>query len=186
MNLYMHLVKRDNIFSFQRIHGINWSHKQETHLTTASQDGTVKYFCINNPRRAEKIITTSSPVWRARYTPFADGLVTVIVPNLGRGENSLLLWNNARQNAPICSFNGHSDVILDFSWRPNRHYENSDMVIDLFISKILLASSKFQIIKFYSKELVTWSRDQTLRIWNVDESIQKMCEPETPDREGKN
>lgn len=51
-----------------RIHGINWSHKQETHLTTASQDGTVKYFDINNPRRAEKIITTSSPVWRARYT----------------------------------------------------------------------------------------------------------------------
>ncbi|XP_031624993.1 GATOR complex protein Wdr59, partial [Contarinia nasturtii] len=142
-----------------RIHGINWSHKQETHLTTASQDGTVKYFCINNPRRAEKIITTSSPVWRARYTPFSDGLVTVIVPNLGRGENSLLLWNNARQSAPICSFTGHSDVILDFSWRPNRHYDNTDM------------------------ELVTWSRDQTLRVWNVDETIQKMCEPETPDEE---
>lgn len=51
-----------------RIHGINWSHREETHLTTASQDGTVKYFDINNPRRAEKIITTSSPVWRARYT----------------------------------------------------------------------------------------------------------------------
>lgn len=124
-------------------------------------------------------------MWRARYTPFADGLVTVIVPNLGRGENSLLLWNNARQNAPICSFNGHSDVILDFSWRPNRHYENSDMVINLLISTILLAASKFPIINFYFKELVTWSRDQTLRIWNVDESIQKMCEPETPDGEGK-
>lgn len=26
-----------------RIHGINWSHKEETHLATASQDGTVKY-----------------------------------------------------------------------------------------------------------------------------------------------
>jgi len=51
-----------------RIHGINWSHCDETHLTTASQDGTVKYFDINNPRRAESIITTSSPVWRARYT----------------------------------------------------------------------------------------------------------------------
>lgn len=60
--------------SFFRIHGINWSHKQETHLTTASQDGTVKYFCINSPRRAEKIITTSSPVWRARYT-----VVSVII-----------------------------------------------------------------------------------------------------------
>lgn len=86
--------------------------------------------------------------------PFADGLVTVIVPNLGRGENSLLLWNNAKQSAPICSFLGHTDVILDFAWRPNRTYQNTDM------------------------ELVTWSRDQTLRVWNVDESIQKMCESE--------
>lgn len=51
-----------------RIHGINWSHQHETYLTTSSQDGTVKYFDINNPRRAERIITTSSPVWRARYT----------------------------------------------------------------------------------------------------------------------
>lgn len=76
--VYFKLKKHRNIFlnqnfikffsRFYRIHGINWSHKQETHLTTASQDGTVKYFCINNPRRAEKIITTSSPVWRARYT----------------------------------------------------------------------------------------------------------------------
>lgn len=54
----------------------------------------------------------------------------MIVPNLGRGENSLLLWNNSRQSAPICSFIGHSDVILDFAWRPNRmHYDNNtDMV----------------------------------------------------------
>lgn len=85
----------------------------------------------------------------------------MIVPSLGRGENSLLLWNNARQGSPICSFQGHSDVILDFAWRPNRQYENADM------------------------ELITWSRDQTLRVWNVDETIQKMCEPDTPDDDGK-
>lgn len=89
------------------------------------------------------------------FQPFGDGLVTVIVPNLGRGENSLLLWNNAKQNAPICSFLGHSDVILDFAWRPN----HPDM------------------------ELVTWSRDQTLRVWNVDETLQKMCETESPDED---
>ena len=51
-----------------RVHGINWSHRRESCLATASQDGTVKYFDVNNPRRAEKIITNSSPVWRARYT----------------------------------------------------------------------------------------------------------------------
>ncbi|KAG4069884.1 hypothetical protein HA402_009591 [Bradysia odoriphaga] len=140
-----------------RIHGINWSHYYETHLTTASQDGTVKYFDINNPRRAERIITTSSPVWRARYTPFADGLVTVIVPHLGRGENSLLLWNNSKQSAPICSFVGHTDVVLDFAWRPKRNQSSSDM------------------------ELITWSRDQSVRVWRIDEALQKQCETPQPE-----
>ncbi len=126
---------------------------------TASQDGSVKYFDINNPRRAERIITSQNPVWRARYTPFYDGLVTIIVPMLGRGEaceNSLLLWNNQKnkkgQSAPITSFVGHSDVVLDFTWRPNRNTEvNPD------------------------RELLTWSRDQTFRTWKVDEKLQKMC-----------
>lgn len=133
-----------------RIHGINWSHNHESKLTTASQDGTVKYFDINNPRRAERIITTLSPVWRARYTPFADGLVTVIVPNMRRGENSLLLWKNACQTTPVCSFVGHTDVILDFAFRPNRSNLNE-------------------------MELVTWSRDQTLRVWKIDEKMQRAC-----------
>lgn len=78
-HLARYILRQKNIIIFMfyiyfyfyfkfRIHGINWSHRHETHLTTASQDGTVKYFDINNPRRAERIITTSSPVWRARYT----------------------------------------------------------------------------------------------------------------------
>lgn len=133
-----------------RIHGINWSHNHETHLTTASQDGTVKYFDINNPRSLERMIKASSPVWRARYTPFADGLVTVIVPHLRHDENSLLLWNNSCQTMPICSFVGHTDVVLDFAFRPNRADDRE-------------------------WELVTWSRDQTLRIWKIDEKLQKLC-----------
>lgn len=42
-----------------------------------------------------------------------------MVPHLGRGENSLLLWSNNKQYDPVCSFTGHTDVILDFAWRPN-------------------------------------------------------------------
>lgn len=145
-----------------RIHGINWSREQETHLVTASQDGSVKYFDINNPRRAERIITTTSPspVWRARYTPssFPDGLVTIIVPHTGsseNSENSLLLWNNSKnsqsQSIPIASFVGHTDVVLDFAFRPNQYPESQDI------------------------ELLTWSRDQTLRMWKLDEQLQKLC-----------
>ncbi|XP_058057378.1 GATOR complex protein Wdr59 [Anopheles bellator] len=132
-----------------RIHGINWSHDHETSLSTASQDGTVKYFDINNPRRAEKIITTSCPVWRARYTPFADGLVTTSVPQQGRGDNSLLMWNNSKQDAPICALVGHTDVVLDFTWGRK---------------------------EIYDPELITWSRDQTIRIWRIDEEVRKLCE----------
>ncbi|XP_030555484.1 GATOR complex protein WDR59 [Drosophila novamexicana] len=140
-----------------RVHGINWSHRRETCLATASQDGTVKYFDVCNPRRAEKIITTLSPVWRARYTPIGNGLVSIVVPHLGRGENSLLLWSNSKQTDPICSFVGHTDVILDFAWRPN--HEN-----------------------FTEIELVTWSRDRTLRVWKIDDTMLKLCEP-SPDED---
>jgi len=47
---------------------LDWSPAHENQLATASQDCTVKFFDITNPRRAESILTTSSPVWRARYT----------------------------------------------------------------------------------------------------------------------
>lgn len=149
-----------------RIHGINWSHTQETQLITASQDGSVKFFDINNPRRAERIITTStpspSPVWRARYTPpsgFKDGLITIIVPHLGSSdtnENSLLLWNNSKnlrsESHPVASFEGHSDVILDFAFRKMPKAKTQD---DL--------------------EIYTWSRDQTFKVWKLDKELQKLC-----------
>ncbi|XP_004531284.1 GATOR complex protein WDR59 [Ceratitis capitata] len=141
-----------------RVHGINWSHLRETCLATASQDGTVKYFDVNNPRRAEKIITMQSPVWRARYTPIGNGLVSIVVPAMGRGENSLLLWSNNKQTDPVCSFVGHTDVILDFEWRPNR--ENTSEI-----------------------ELVTWSRDRSLRVWKINDMMLKLCEPDIETKE---
>lgn len=139
-----------------RIHGINWSHTQDCTLVTASQDGSVKFFDINNPRRAERIITTPtpSPVWRARFTPpnFKDGLITIIVPHLGSSdssENSLLLWNTRceSQSTPVCSFVGHSDVILEFC--QSNHSEEL--------------------------EIYTWSRDQTFRVWRLDRELQRLC-----------
>lgn len=51
-----------------QIHGLDWCPFQQNQLATSSQDCTVKIFDIVNPRRAESILTTNSPVWRARYT----------------------------------------------------------------------------------------------------------------------
>ncbi|KAJ1524264.1 hypothetical protein ONE63_010778 [Megalurothrips usitatus] len=133
-----------------KIHGLDWSPLHEDQLATSSQDGTVKLFDITNPRKAEGVLTTTLPVWRARYTPFGEGLVTVVVPQLRRGENSLLLWNINNQAAPVHTFVGHTDVVLEFEWRRVNH-DSSDF------------------------ELITWSRDQSLRIWRIEPFLQKLC-----------
>ncbi|XP_076764679.1 WD repeat domain 59 isoform X1 [Xylocopa sonorina] len=133
-----------------KIHGLDWCPFQQNQLATSSQDCTVKIFDISNPRRAESILTTNSPVWRARYTPFGEGLVTIVVPQLRRGENSLLLWNTTNLSAPIYTFVGHTDVVLEFQWR-HQKLENSDF------------------------ELITWSKDQCLRIYKIDPFLKKLC-----------
>lgn len=103
-----------------KIHGLDWDPHSESHLATSSQDNTVKFFDVNDPKRPEYMITTNAPVWRARYTPFGNGLVTVVVPQLRRGENSLLLWNTANRSTPVHTFVGHRDVVLEFEWRKQR------------------------------------------------------------------
>lgn len=140
-----------------KIHGLDWSPVSENQLTTSSQDNTVKFFDTNTPRRAEYTLNTNAPVWRARYTPFGNGLVTVVVPQLRRGENSLLLWNIANRATPVHTFIGHRDVVLEFEWRRQRQSE-----------------ADFQ--------LITWSKDQTLLIWRIEPFLQKLCghEPEEP------
>lgn len=132
------------------IHGVDWSPNQENQLATSSQDCTVKFFDITNPRRPESVLTAPSPVWRARYTPFGDGLLMVVVPPMRRGENSLLLWNLSNPNSPVHTFVGHTDVVLEFAWR-KRKDDSCDY------------------------QLITWSKDQTLRIWKIEPFLQKLC-----------
>ena len=49
--------------------------------------------------------------------PSGDGLATVMVPQLRRGENSLLLWQLDDLRQPVHAFMGHQDVVLEFQWR---------------------------------------------------------------------
>uniref|UniRef100_A0A3P8YKN9 RWD domain-containing protein n=1 Tax=Esox lucius TaxID=8010 RepID=A0A3P8YKN9_ESOLU len=119
----------------------------EYNLATSSQDNSVRFWDFRQPRKYLNILSCQVPVWKARYTPFSNGLVTVMVPQLRR-ENSLLLWSSLDLNNPVHAFVGHDDVVLEFQWRPQKE-----------------GSKDYQ--------LVTWSRDQTLRIWKVDTQLQK-------------
>ncbi|XP_027474623.1 GATOR2 complex protein WDR59 isoform X13 [Callorhinus ursinus] len=132
-----------------KIHGLDWHPDIEHVLATSSQDNSVKFWDYRQPRKYLSILPCQVPVWKARYTPFSNGLVTVMVPQLRR-ENSLLLWNVFDLNTPVHTFVGHDDVVLEFQWRKQKE-----------------GSKDYQ--------LVTWSRDQTLRMWRVDSQMQRLC-----------
>ncbi|CAH1389415.1 unnamed protein product [Nezara viridula] len=134
------------------IHCLDWDPNQESRLATSSQDCTVKFFDTSNPKKPENLLTAVAPVWRARYTPFGNGMLMVVVPPMRRGDNSLLLWNLANKgpkSTPIHTFVGHTDVVLEFEWR--KRPDSLDY------------------------QLITWSKDQTLRIWQIEPFLQKLC-----------
>ncbi|XP_035678671.1 GATOR complex protein WDR59-like isoform X2 [Branchiostoma floridae] len=133
-----------------KVHGLDWDPTSEHLMASSSQDCTVKFWDVTNPKRATSMLKSGAPVWRARYTPFGHGLITVMVPQLRRGENSLLLWNTDNLTSPIHTFVGHTDVVLEFQWR-KQNEDNADY------------------------QLVTWSKDQSLRIWKIDPQLQRLC-----------
>ncbi|XP_055086308.1 GATOR complex protein WDR59 isoform X3 [Periophthalmus magnuspinnatus] len=138
-----------------KIHGLDWHPDNEFIFATSSQDNSVRFWDYRQPRKYLNILSCQVPVWKARYTPFSNGLVTVMVPQLRR-ENSLLLWSTLELNNPVHAFVGHDDVVLEFQWRPQKEGAKDH-------------------------QLVTWSRDQTLRIWRVDPQLQRLCVSDVDD-----
>lgn len=96
-----------------KIYGIDWSRNNEDEIITCSQDRLVKFWDITQPRTCQATIVTGSPVWRARFTPFGNGVVTM--PQ--RKDTNLLLWSCDNLVAPVYSFQGHTDVPREFVWR---------------------------------------------------------------------
>ncbi|XP_055933393.1 GATOR complex protein WDR59-like isoform X2 [Argiope bruennichi] len=141
-----------------KIHNIDWCPYDENVLATSSQDCTVKFWDVTIPLKLEENLQVPCPVWRAQYTPFGYGLVTVVVPPLRRGDNNLLLWNMKNWATPVHTFFGHSDVVVEFGWR-----------------KPSEDSSDYQ--------LVTFAKDNYLRTWLVDSQLQKACGHVFPDDE---
>ncbi|KAI0646043.1 hypothetical protein C8Q79DRAFT_1110779 [Trametes meyenii] len=127
-----------------KIYGIDWAHDRRNELVTCSLDKTIKIWDTHNAQ-PNTVINTSYPVWRARDLPFGQGVLSL--PQ--RGETALEMYAYEDPTTPIEKFEGHTDVVKEFVWR--RGGEDN---------------SEFQ--------LITWSKDKTLRFWPVDtEVIQK-------------
>lgn len=130
----------------QKINGIDWSRKHRNHIVTCSLDKMVKFWDIDEPTEPQNEITTKSPVWRARHTPFGHGILTM--PQ--RTETALSLWNRDHSSEPVYKFEGHTDTVKEFVWRVRELGDDNDQRL-------------FQ--------LVTWSKDQHLRLWPISENM---------------
>lgn len=184
----------------QKIYGLDWHPSISTELATCSQDNTVKFWNLQVIKnKAESYINTNNrPVWRAKYTPLANGLITSqIKQNL---DNSLWLWNTNNLDKPVYSFVTPQDLVVDFHFRTNRsqignlnenlnetgnyyktkyndlrqEYTNFDHDLELENDENLNTANLSTGSKkppHFTFEIVSWSKDNKLRIWNLDESL---------------
>ena len=104
------------------------------------------YPSLEAPIKPTRTISTSYPVWRARNLPFGHGVLAL--PQ--RGAKDLEMYADHLED-PVERFEGHDDVVKEFVWRNrgghDQHFEDRDF------------------------QLVTWSKDRTLRIWPVSQEM---------------
>lgn len=134
----------------QKIYGLDWHPERMYELLTCSEDKTVKFWNVTQPRVCQGVVPMSAPVWRARYTPFGDGIVTIAQ----RADPTLRLWALAHGADgmvadPVHTFAGHTDLVKGFVWRAR---PNSGIY-----------------------QLVSWSKSQELRMWRVDSQQLQAC-----------
>lgn len=66
-------------------------------------------------------------MWKARFTPFENSLLSIDVSSVRReSDNSLRLWNieDLAKPVPQHTFVGHSDVVTEFHWRKDSFGES--------------------------------------------------------------
>lgn len=105
-----------------KIYGIDWSRTEETKVVTCSLDRTIKVWDYEySETEPERVINTPFPVWRARHTPFGDGVLAM--PQ--RGDHDLHMYDCRPSNVtntpaltePNYRFTGHDEQVKEFLWR---------------------------------------------------------------------
>ena len=162
----------------RRILSIDFSPTKENMLVTGSADSVVRIVevnKINNNEAADVIFQLPQkrwPVVNVKQTPFGNGIVTLAWNKYCNGvgssansryniyqsrENNVTLWTTCQNEripagSSVHTFYGHSDVILDQDWLVDRRLEND---LDF--------------------KLVTWSKDSTLKVWDISDNAKEMC-----------
>lgn len=141
-----------------KIYGIDWNRTRPSALVTCSLDKSIKFWDYEKSDKApERVIRTDFPVWRARHTPFGEGLLA-----MPQNEPGQLYLFDQRMNEktpidgpvePVTTFEGHGDhKVKEFLWRTRGG-----------ISEDGFDNRDFQ--------LVSWGEDNKLRLTRPDPSV---------------
>jgi WD repeat-containing protein 59 len=132
------------------IRGLDWNRTRRTALVTSSLDKTVKFWDYSRSDELDTILHTSTPVWRARHTPFGWGLMTM--PK--RGDTTLYLWDRRVEEGkpvePVATFPGHKALVQEFLWRAKGGEDEHGNDARQF-------------------QLVTCSEDHQVKLWPIKE-----------------
>eukprot|EP00094_Tigriopus_californicus_P006761 TCALIF_06512-PA protein Name:"Similar to Wdr59 WD repeat-containing protein 59 (Mus musculus)" AED:0.04 eAED:0.04 QI:488/0.87/0.77/1/0.75/0.66/9/0/1274 len=134
----------------EQILALDYSANRRGHLLSSSSDYTVKFWNVwqscEEPR--EVINVPHAPVWKMRYTPFGEGVITLCTKALYNESNNLSLWSAHNLDCPVHTFYGHTDRVMEFCWRNiNPSNDRNEL------------------------QLVTWSKDHLLKIWPIGNYI---------------
>lgn len=146
----------------QKINGMDWNPNKtscdQDQLITCSQDNNIKLWDLNaNKIKPSATLPTRTPAWRIRYTPISpNAILTSTLPQLRSRTDcqALKLWSmkpnryEQKKLEPLLALVGHSDVIVDFDWRSRPSSSGC--------------------------EIISWSKDQTLRVWRIDQQFIEM------------
>lgn len=146
----------------QKINGMDWNPNKtscdQDQLITCSQDNNIKLWDLNaNKIKPSATLPTRTPAWRIRYTPVSpNAILTSTLPQLRSRSDclALKLWSmkpnryEQKKLEPLLALVGHTDVIVDFDWRSRPSSSGC--------------------------EIVSWSKDQTLRVWRIDQQFIEM------------
>ncbi|KAI9464767.1 hypothetical protein F5148DRAFT_1276407 [Russula earlei] len=129
-----------------KIYGIDWAHNSFSGASFRHSEGNAIIPSQGSIYEPYCTIHTSYPVWRARDLPFGKGLLSL--PQ--RGGDALEMWAHSTEaphaSVQVEAFEGHADVVKEFVWRRGGR-------------------------DWGDFQLITWSKDKTLRFWPIDQDI---------------
>ncbi|WFD34950.1 hypothetical protein MCUN1_001796 [Malassezia cuniculi] len=146
-----------------KIYGLDWSPYagyELDHLITCSLDGTVKHWNLMSESSLdsmanESVITQPEITLEADYPIWRAKHLPFgsgIMTVAHRGDTVPNMWASNQLKRPVARFQGHTDSVKEFLFRT--------------------WGDEYQ--------LLTWSRDQTLRVWPINEQICKSVDAVSP------